>query len=58
MERLTLMLAGALRAAARWLPPGRREWAEAVQAEAELIPAGWPRVGWLAGGLRLAAKEE
>jgi hypothetical protein len=57
MERLTLMLAGALRAAARWLPPGRREWAEAVQAEAELIPAGWPRVGWLAGGLRLAAKE-
>jgi hypothetical protein len=28
-----------------------------VQAEAELIPAGWPRVGWLAGGLRLAAKE-
>jgi hypothetical protein len=57
MERLTWMLAGALRAAARWLPPGRREWAEAVQAEAELIPAGWPRVGWLAGGLRLAAKE-
>jgi hypothetical protein len=51
------MLAGALRAAARWLPPGRRDWAEAVQAEAELIPAGWPRVGWLAGGLRLAAKE-
>jgi hypothetical protein len=57
MERLTWMLAGALRAAARWLPPGRRDWAEAVQAEAELIPAGWPRVGWLAGGLRLAAKE-
>jgi hypothetical protein len=25
MERLTWMLAGALRAAARWLPPGRRE---------------------------------
>jgi hypothetical protein len=57
MERLTWMLAGALRAAARWLPPGRRDWAEAVQAEAELIPAGWPRVGWLAGGLRLAAME-
>jgi PadR family transcriptional regulator PadR len=30
---------------------------EAVRAEAELVPAGWRRVGWLAGGLRLAAKE-
>src|SRR5204862_1327237 len=41
----------------RLLPPGRQEWAEAVQAEADLVPAGWPRVGWLAGGLWLAAKE-
>ncbi len=57
MERLTWMLTRMLRHAARLLPPGRRDWAEAVQAEAELIPAGWPRVGWLAGGLRLAAKE-
>jgi hypothetical protein len=57
MERLTWMLTRMLRDAARLLPPGRREWAEAVQAEAELVPAGWPRVGWLAGGLRLAAKE-
>jgi len=57
MERLTWMLTKMLRDSARLLPPGRQEWAEAVQAEAELVPAGWPRVGWLAGGLWLAAKE-
>ena len=57
MERLTWMLAGVLRAAARWLPPGRRQWAEAVQAEADQVPAGWPRLGWLAGGLWLAVRE-
>jgi hypothetical protein len=57
MERLTWMLTRMLRDAARLLPPGRQEWAEAVQAEADLVPAGWPRVGWLAGGLWLAAKE-
>ena len=34
MERLTWMLTGMLRTAARLLPPGRREWAEAVRAEA------------------------
>src|SRR6266568_3518897 len=57
MERLTRLLAGVLRAAARWLPPGRREWAEAVRAEADQVPAGWPRLGWLAGGLWLAVRE-
>jgi hypothetical protein len=57
MERLTWLLAGVLRAAARWLPPGRREWAEAVRAEAGQVPAGWPRLGWLAGGLWLAVRE-
>lgn len=57
MDRLTWTLTRMLRAAARLLPSARREWAEAVQAEADLVPAGWPRVGWLAGGLCLAAKE-
>jgi hypothetical protein len=57
MERLAWMLTRMLRDAARLLPPGRREWAEAVRAEADLVPAGWPRVAWLAGGLRLAARE-
>lgn len=33
MERLTWMLTRMLRDAARLLPPGRQEWAEAVQAE-------------------------
>jgi hypothetical protein len=57
MDRLSWMLTRMLRGAARLLPPGRREWAEAVRAEADLVPAGWPRVGWLAGGLRLAVRE-
>jgi len=57
MDRLTWMLARMLRDAARLLPSAQREWAEAVRAEADLVPAGWPRVGWLAGGLWLAAKE-
>jgi hypothetical protein len=56
MERLTWMLARMLRDAARLLPPARRDWVEAVRAEAELVPAGWPRAGWLAGGLWLAVK--
>ena len=45
MDRLTLVLAGLLRTAARLLPPASREWAEAVQAEADQVPAGWPRLG-------------
>ena len=57
MERLTWMLAEMLRVAASWLPPGRRQWAEAVRAEAGQVPAGWPRLGWLAGGLWLAVRE-
>ncbi len=50
---LALMLGGA----ARLLPPSRRHWAEAVRAEAKQLPAGWPRLGWLAGGLLLVARE-
>ena len=57
MARLTWLLGGLLRAAAWLLPPGRRPWAEAVQAEAGQIPAGWPRLHWLAGGLWLVARE-
>ncbi len=57
MERLAAMLAGTLRAAAWLLPPGRRQWAEAARAEAGQVPAGWPRLSWLAGGLWLVARE-
>jgi hypothetical protein len=39
------------------VPPGRRGWAEAVRAEAGEVPAGTARVGWLAGGLWLVARE-
>jgi hypothetical protein len=57
MEQLTWMLAGMLRNAARLLPPGQRQWAEAVRAEVGQVPAGWLRPRWLAGGLWLAARE-
>lgn len=57
MDRLTWILTRMLRDTAWLLPSARREWAEAVRAEADLVPAGWPRVGWLAGGLWLAVKE-
>ena len=30
------------RAGARLMPAGRREWAEAVWAEAQEVPPGWP----------------
>ena len=57
MERLTRILAGILRHMEGLLPPGRQEWAEAVRAEAGQVPAGWPRLRWLAGGLWLVARE-
>ncbi len=57
MDRLSGLLSSALRMAARLLPSARREWAAAVQAEASLVPAGWPRLDWLAGGLWLVVKE-
>ena len=57
MERLTAALGAVLRGVARSLPPERRDWAEAVQAEASMLPAGRARLGWLAGGLWLVARE-
>ncbi len=57
MEQVAWMLAGLLRAATRLLPPGRREWAEAVRAEADQVPAGRLRLHWLAGGLWLVARK-
>jgi len=57
MDRLTWVLAGLLSQAARLLPPGRQQWAEAVGAEAGEVAAGWPRLRWLAGGLWLVGRE-
>src|SRR5580698_6802503 len=45
------------RVAVRLVPAGRRDWAEAVWAEAHEVPAGWPRLAWRAGGVLLIAKE-
>jgi hypothetical protein len=57
MDRFTGALAGLLGRSAGLLPAARREWAEAVLAEAGEIPAGVGRVAWLCGGLWLVARE-
>jgi hypothetical protein len=54
---VTKRLAWMLGRGARLLPPGRRQWAEAVGAEAGEVAAGWPRLCWLAGGLWLVVRE-
>jgi hypothetical protein len=45
------------RAAARLVPAGRRDWAEAVWAEAGEVPPGLRRLAWLAGGVQVMARE-
>ncbi len=57
MDRLMRALAGLLGRSAGLLPAARREWAEAVLAEAGEVPAGAGRVAWLCGGLWLVARE-
>ena len=57
MERMTRLLAGLLGNTARLLPPARRQWAEAIQAEAGQVPVGWRQLHWLAGGLWLVVRE-
>ncbi len=49
--------AAARRGMVRLVPAARREWAEAVWAEAREVPPGWQRLAWRAGGVRLIAKE-
>jgi hypothetical protein len=57
VDRLSRPAAAALRWCARLLPAGRAEWAEAILAEAENVPAGWQRLAWLGGGLRMVSRE-
>jgi hypothetical protein len=57
MNRLTRVMAALLRWSARLLPAGRRVWVQALWAEADEVPAGWRRMGWLVGGVRLTARE-
>jgi hypothetical protein len=55
MSALTRAMGALLRRLAVLLPAHRREWAEALAAEAAEVPPGAQRLAWLAGGLRLAA---
>jgi hypothetical protein len=57
LDRLTRALDGLLGRCTGLMPPGRRGWAEAVRAEAGEVPAGVARLGWVAGGLWLVARE-
>ena len=43
--------------AVRLVPAGRRDWVEAVWAEAPEVPPGLRRLAWRAGGVRLIARE-
>jgi hypothetical protein len=45
------------RAAMRLAPAERRDWAEALWAEADEVPPGLARLAWRAGGMRLIARE-
>ena len=38
-------------------PAGRRDWIEAVWAEAYEVPPGLPRLAWRAGGIWMVARE-
>jgi len=57
MSWVSRITATAGRGAVRLVPADRRDWAEAVWAEAHEAPAGWPRLAWRAGGLGLIVKE-
>jgi|SRR5690348_4566957 len=55
MGKLTQVMA-AVRRGVTWLvPAGRRDWAEAVWAEAHEVPPGLTRLAWRAGGVRAPA---
>jgi hypothetical protein len=57
MTWLTRLTEALLRALARLLPDDRRAWLRALQTEADEVPAGWRRLAWLAGGVRLTIGE-
>lgn len=50
------LAAVARRVAARLVPAGRRDWVEAVWAEAPEVSPGWRRLAWHAGGVWLVAR--
>lgn len=57
MENLTQGMMAALRRLTALMAADRREWTEAVLAEAAEVPAGWRRLSWLTGGIWLTMRE-
>jgi hypothetical protein len=57
MEPLTQGLTAVLWRLTVLMAADRREWTEAVLAEAAEVPAGWRRLSWLTGGIRLTMRE-
>ena len=57
MGKLSRAAVAAGRGTLRLVAGGRRDWAEAVWAEAHEVPPGWPRLAWRAGGVWLIARE-
>jgi hypothetical protein len=57
MEMLTRGMMVALCRSMALMAADRREWTEAVLAEAAEVPAGWRRLSWLMGGMRLSVRE-
>jgi hypothetical protein len=57
MRWLTRVAVAFLQHSAGLLPADRREWSRALVAEADDVPAGWRRLAWLAGGVRLTVRE-
>src|SRR5579859_391113 len=57
MSGLSRVMAAAGRGLARLLPAGRRDWIEAVWAEAYEVPPGFPRLAWRAGGIWMVIRE-
>jgi hypothetical protein len=57
MSKQTRVMVAVARALAWLLPAGRRDWAEAVWAEAQQVPPGMARLAWRAGGAWMLARE-
>ena len=49
MGKLSWVVDAAGRGVMRLAASGRRDWAEAVWAEAHQVPPGFPRLAWRAG---------
>lgn len=56
-ERMTRAAIRMHALAARLLPADKRQWADAIAAESGQVPAGWPRLTWLAGGVWMTMRE-